>query len=84
MHTLRAKYLPKGQGPTVKKKSSIAMSPVILLPTTPSNVTCQKHDITSVIYKSGTVALIMDFILLYTTILLCIVMKKLTEKLKEL
>ena len=52
-YTLWAKYLPsKGQAPPVKKKSSIAMSPVILLPTTPSNVTCQKH---------GRIAFITDF-----------------------
>ena len=44
-YTLWSKYLPsKGQAPPVKKKSSIATSPVIPLPTMPSNVTCQNME----------------------------------------
>ena len=35
-----SKYLLGEQGPCFKEKSSIAMSPVKLLPRTPSNVTC--------------------------------------------
>ena len=38
-----SKYLPQGQDPPVKKKSSIAMSPVIQFRTSASNVICQKH-----------------------------------------